>query len=338
DFIEYVDNESLNNFVNKFYFNNGYVGVLDKIAECEEIPKKTRDEFISKTLQRLEKENGYKKELTIKNSKIKNDFYTSKNSYNINYSNDIVTITNNKGGSDPIILNLQKLLEDVPLDMQPKIKSEIQKLPAEVLIDLAIECDKINKPTQHSRFNLGRYNPSTDKISIGINKIENITKHTIAHELGHAIDNRKIFLLEENNDYNNNDTTTIKTMGSYVNEKFKNLYDISKYDVMGLKDYLKIDSNTYQYSLDIEKLENDNLMKNRDWTEKYYKNEKTIKEFYYMFNGYAECYAELYCAAMLGELEENHNSYIPPELMNEFLNDLEKVRNYNQEQRHTREE
>ena len=41
---------------------------------------------------------------------------------------------------------------------------------------------------------------------------------------------------------------------------------------------------------------------------------------------------------MLGELEENHNSYIPPELMNEFLNDLEKVRNYNQEQRHTREE
>jgi len=34
----------------------------------------------------------------------------------------------------------------------------------------------------------------------------------------------------------------------------------------------------------------------------------------------------------------NNSIYITPELMEEFLKDLEKERGYNQEQRHTREE
>ena len=41
---------------------------------------------------------------------------------------------------------------------------------------------------------------------------------------------------------------------------------------------------------------------------------------------------------MLGEASNDNSIYITPELMEEFLKDLEKVRGYNQEQRHTREE
>lgn len=347
EFFNNIDDKNLNDFISEYHFYNPYLGILEQIANCEEIPQKTRDEFISKTLQRLEKENGYEKELTIKNSQIENSFYKSQNSYNINFSNDIVTITNNNNNSEQTVLDLKKLLKDIPIDMQPKIKAELQKLPAEVLIDLSIECDKFNKPVKHQRGEVGLYNSSIDRIALGLGKISDITAYTIAHEIGHAIDNREADTIYSRDDFEykliqkgkqKGNTRNTKIMASKHNKKFKNAYEVAKYKAMGLDRYMNINPDTYEISFNKEKLEENGYLKNDKWTSKYYTKEKNLERQCYMFSTLTEAPSELYCIAMLGEASNDNSIYITPELMEEFLKDLEKVRSYTQEQRHTREE
>ena len=346
DFFDNVDNEFLTNFINEYHFYNPYLGILDQIAKCDAIPQKKRNEFISRTLERLEKEYGYKKELSIKDSQIDNQFYKSKNSYDIEYKNDIITIKNNTKEAEPTIIDLNKLLNQVPLDIQPKIKAELQKLPAEVLIDLSIECDEFNKPVKHQRGHAGLYNSFLDRIAIGLGKIENITAYTITHELGHAIDNREALTIFNKDDFEyqliqlgrkRGEIPHTKIMSSKANKRLKNAYEIAKFKGMGLEKYLKIDSNSLEYSLDKTALEQDGYTKNGKWTEKYNKREDLVTDTCYMFTELTEAPSELYCAAMLGSFDkEDANSNITPELMEEFLKDLKRVRSLSQDERHTR--
>lgn len=200
DAIKFIDNISAKDLlevVKKYneQTNGGYL--LEKLNDSKDIPKKLKDEFIARTLKRLEEAAGYDHNMNVENSQVSTDFYKSENAYNISYSDDVITIqqTQGKGKKKKYTIDLNKLISNLPLDMRPLTKAAIQKLPAEALMDLAIEADKFDSPenyTQTTKNQAGLFDPNKDMISFGYRNLSTITPGTIAHELGHAIDCRNV--------------------------------------------------------------------------------------------------------------------------------------------------
>lgn len=129
---------------------------------------------------------GYKSNLSIKNQQIKNQYYTG-GSYNVQYLGLNVTVTNNQTGKKHT-LDLYSLLDNMNDNEIVDFLLFIQKQPAEVLEDLAVEMDDILSPTgrdMHTMDNRefvagGYYKPSNDSI---------VTSPVhLVHELGHAVD------------------------------------------------------------------------------------------------------------------------------------------------------
>lgn len=129
---------------------------------------------------------GYKSNLSMKNMQIKNQYYTG-GLYDIEYSGLNVTIKNQSTGRTHH-LDLYMLLDHMNDKEIVDFLLFIQKQPAEVLEDLAVEMDDILSPTgrdMHTMDNQefvagGYYKPSNDSIVTS-------PVHLI-HELGHAVD------------------------------------------------------------------------------------------------------------------------------------------------------
>ncbi len=91
---------------------------------------------------------------------------------------------------------LDNLLKELSIDARPKTLAELQKLPAEVLMDLAIEVEHFMDPSSKNYSNgsdsAAFFDNRDEKITLANRNIEDITANTIAHELGHAINYRLI--------------------------------------------------------------------------------------------------------------------------------------------------
>ena len=140
----------------------------------------------TKRILSLAQSKGYKSNLSIKNSQIKNQYYTG-GLYDIEFSGLDVTVKNQSTGKTHK-LNLYLLLDNMSDKEIVNFLLYIQKQPGEVLEDLAIEMDDILSPTgrdMHVRDNQafvagGYYSPSSDSMVT--------SSGSLVHELGHAVD------------------------------------------------------------------------------------------------------------------------------------------------------
>lgn len=162
------------------------------------LDKKVKEEILAHIKKCLEehysydKYYNYDKNYKNENSQVKNEFYKGA-SYSVVQKGEVLEITNkNTGKKSKIDFNV--LLKGADIRQSVILKAIIQKLPGEVLEDIAAECTSIN-PQVSSVSNwlsklkqddepAGTYSPRDDKISLNY-----YNTSVIVHELGHAIDN-----------------------------------------------------------------------------------------------------------------------------------------------------
>lgn len=339
DYLSKLSTEELREFINIYHYLNPYTGILEEIKKSDKIDDNVKTEFLNNIIKKLEEGYGYNPELKIEKSQVKTEFYESSKTYSVTYDNNIINIEEITSDGEPAEkrqIDLNVLLENLPLDLHPKIKAEIQKLPGEVLMDMAIECSRFDKIPQHTETMLGAFSKKNDRISVGFINIESISASTIAHEVGHAIDHRRTNAVpqgQENPNPNNNQ----RNVTSDTNPDFIFEYELAKYKAMGLEEYLIIDEENKIFELDNTALTNAGYKENGEWTDKYFEAEETLTNSAYMFTTALEGPSELYCTAMLGESETTPKKYIPQRLMNEYLKSLAYTRSLAPEDRHIRE-
>lgn len=171
---------------------------LDEAINSEwGLDKKVKEQILAHIKQCLEEHYGFDKNYKNDNSQVKNEHYQGAN-YSVVQKGDVIEITNKDTGKKSRI-DFNKLLEGADIKQAVELKSIIQKLPGEVLEDMAAECTNISAEggsltnwmlktfTTGWMGASGYYNPIYDKISLN-----RYNPATIVHELGHAIDNRNI--------------------------------------------------------------------------------------------------------------------------------------------------
>ena len=190
------------------------------------IPEKIKEQLLDIIYGDFDKIKGYNPELVIENSQINNDYYVG-DEYALRYNGPVIYIENKTTGEETR-LNLQKLLqlENFTRDQRNKFIKEIQKLPAEVLENLAIEIAYIKAIKEEntyivigSEFQAGA-TYDKDVMDIFIPKGE-----FLIHELGHALDH--IFY---------GDSFDFDTFAS-MDSEFKAKYDelVTRYEAKGNK-------------------------------------------------------------------------------------------------------
>lgn len=237
DKLSNLSEKELENFINIYHFLNPYTGILEEIKKSDKIDDSVKTEFLNNTLKKLETQYGYNPELKIENSQVKTDFYKSDKNYSISYDNNIINIEeiNSDGqATEKRQINLDILLENLPIDLHPKIKAELQKLPGEVLMDMSIESPKFGQIPKHTENMLGAFSKKDDNISIGFIDIKGISASTIAHEIGHAIDHRRINAVPQGVE-NPNPNNNTRGITSETNPNFVFEYELAKYKAMGLE-------------------------------------------------------------------------------------------------------
>ena len=191
---------------------------------------KTREKNTKRILS-IAKLKGYKSNLNIKNKQIKNQYYTG-GLYDITYSGLNVTIKNHDTGKTHH-LDLYSLLDNMNDKEIVDFLLYIQKQPAEVLEDLAIEMDDILSPTGRNMHTMdnqefvagGYYRPSNDSI---------VTSPAhLVHELGHAID------------YSGKENKASTTMSKQFMATFKK--ELANYKKLGNVQYDYDDSSTWKH-------------------------------------------------------------------------------------------
>ena len=132
-------------------------------------------------------QNGYDPNLTIENTSVSNKLYQG-DSYSVKYNGYNVTIEN-KTKNRITRLNLSNLLAGMSQDDKLNFIKTIQKLPAEVLEDMAIELDNLQST---SGVNMHTVQSNPDFVAGGFYSSDSDSITTkpqhIVHELGHAID------------------------------------------------------------------------------------------------------------------------------------------------------
>lgn len=101
------------------------------------LDKGVKDRILKHITQCLEKAYNYDRNYKNDNSVISNKYHKG-NTYSVTQNGDDVLI-NNKTKNRTIKLNLWKLTNDLPLHQQVKMKAILQRLPGEVLEDIADE-------------------------------------------------------------------------------------------------------------------------------------------------------------------------------------------------------
>lgn len=311
------------------YNSSGYF--LEELSKNENIPADVREEFISRTMQRLENQAGYKQIYSNDSSQVRTSFYKSDNSYSVNFSNDIVTVKANAPDAVEHSIDLNNLVSELPLDMRAAVKAAVQKMPAEAINDLAIECDRFRSPLERKGFkgsSAGSFSLGYDRITVGIAAFDAISPETIVHELGHAIDARDCGTQSFDKSVYGHD------MSIRHNVPLKNAYYTSMAKYLGVENYLVEDSETGELSLDDEGLIRDGYKTpDKQWAGE---NRRLIGKTY-MYQLLEEGPSELYTLAMLGSSENTVRNAVTPELMEEYLKSLQYTRSLSENERHVRQ-
>ncbi len=258
--------------------------------------------------------NGYKSNLKIENSQVKNDLRTG-DVYSIEYNEFRVTITN-KTKNKTTILNLGVLLSGMSVRDAVNFMKYIQTLPGEVLEDLAIEADRITSSTGQSMNTTT--NPDFTAGGIYRGGKDNITTSPshLVHELGHAMD----YHGKDNLDGKNNYSRIMK------NKKFLEAFEI------GLKRFKQAGNKQFDY--------NDKSTWPKGVKIKVGNKKMTLPDMnsnYCTANPY-ELWAEIYSALTLGYCNSYHTltKYFP-EALEVGKEILEEIRNESAISRHNSE-
>lgn len=199
--------------------------LFDDIA-MSEIPDDVKEGLIDKIYGIFSDTRLYKPELYIEHSQVKNDYYTG-DEYSVRYNGPIVNIYNETTGEETR-LNLQKILQLENFSKGEKLSflKKIQKLPAEVLENLAIEVAYIKAIDKEDTYTVfgsdfmagASYHQETMNIFLPEGEF-------LIHELGHALDH--IFY---------GDSFDFDTFAS-MDSEFKAKYDelITQYEAKGNK-------------------------------------------------------------------------------------------------------
>ena len=187
---------------------------------------KEDEEFLEYAVQ-----NGYNPNLYIENTSVSNNLYQG-DLYSVQYSGYSVKIYN-KTKNTTTILNLSNLLVGMSQNDKLNFMKTIQKLPAEVLEDMAIELDCLQSSSGQDMHIIqsnpdfragGYYSSSTDSITTN--------PSSLVHELGHAIDYHG-----ENNMSGKNNMDRITD-----DSKFKQAFQ------KGLERYIKAGNKQFDYN------------------------------------------------------------------------------------------
>lgn len=339
DYLNRLSPTDLHEFINIYHYLNPYTGILEEIKNSDKIDSQVKESFLNNTFKKLEEAYGYNPELKIENSQVKTGFYESDKTYSVSYNDNIINVEEITSDGEPAEkrqINLNILLENLPIDLHPKIKTEIQKLPGEVLMDMAIECSRFDKIPKHTESMLGAFSQKNDRISVGFIDIEGITATTIAHEIGHAIDHRRTNAVPKGQT-NPNPNNNQRNVTSSTNPDFIFEYELAKCKAMGLGEYLIVDEENKIFEFDNAALTRAGYKENGEWTDKYFEAEEKLTNAAYMFTTPLEGPSELYCTAMMGESETTPKEHIPQRLMDEYLKSLAYTRSLAPEDRHIKE-
>ena len=199
------------------------------------------------------------------NPKIQNLYYTGKYSYQREFGEDSIKITNTDT-NEQSTLDLSGLLAPFNAEDKAKIKEALKLMPAETLLDLNTEVSFSGEATGQGSG--GQYSSVVDKILLSGG---DLNVETIVHELGHAVDARK--------------TSDGQNLFETSNEKFISVFneELSAYKAMGFSKSYTI----HKYGsrdVDIE-------------------TSSTITGSNYATNSPQEMFAECYTLAMLGQCQ-----------------------------------
>ena len=268
---------------------------IDKASLDKQVAKfmKERNDFLNYAVK-----NGYKRDLVIENSQVKNGLRTG-DVYSVEYHDFTVTIVN-KTKNRTTTLDLNYLLAGMSNVDKLKFLKTIQSLPGEVLEDLAIEVDTLISSTGKDMHILkespgflagGYYSGNNDEITTS-------EKH-IVHELGHAMDFHG----------SKNESRVMN------NKKFINAFNI------GLKRFLKDGNKQYDYN------DNPDLFRSGLSVISHNSNYCTANP--------KELWAEIYTALTTGTCN-SYNTILKyfPEALEIGKNLLEEIRNESRSTRH----
>lgn len=244
----------------------------------------------------------------ISTSQINNKYYTSEISYTKCVTDSKIIIIDSE--NNKTIVDKNKLLKEFSGNYKKDLWTEISTLPAEVILDLAVEVTFANKILPEDAG--GGFHNELDIISI-----KDISANTIVHELGHAIDHKTTKKQKVINEININNFIIWQSFSKDFLDVFQN--ELTAFENAGNK----------RYSLDSEhthtiKLEN---------------KPNSISELFnrstYATLSPQEMFAECYTLMMRGSCNsEKVISKYFPKTMNCVLEIIEKTRNLPAQQRH----
>ncbi len=166
--------------------------LIDAINNSKILSTKEKKEFLKEIMKDFYNMKGYSKFKKLENQQVNNKYYTG-DTFDVKYSGQVVNITNNRT-KETRKINLAKLYSEMNKKDRKNLSKLTQKLPAEVLFDLSVECSKINSMREYKNLKnqdtkiAGFYSTINDEITTKAYHSNNALKILI-HELGHAIDN-----------------------------------------------------------------------------------------------------------------------------------------------------
>lgn len=193
---------------------------------------KSTDDFINTAEQRYY--NDFKEDIELKNAivkenaysiehlaelsdrpRIQNSYYTGDYSYQREFGEDSIKITNTDT-NEQTTLDISSLLAPFNAEDKAKIKEALKNMPAETLLDLNTEVTFSGEAT--GKGSGGLYSSVIDKIFLSGG---NLSVETVVHELGHAIDARK--------------TSDGQNLFETANENFQSVFneELNAYKAMG---------------------------------------------------------------------------------------------------------
>lgn len=165
----------------------------DFSVDKEYVSPLASDNFVKTTTDEIEpdkkennQENSFitKEHYTNNNSRVNNKYYQG-SAYSVKQNDNYTLTVINKDTQNSTTVDLKEICKNVPLRLQPQFFEVIQKLPGEVLEDIANEASFSVLKDENDNNGRSYFNFAKDTIKLSE---QNIDEKTILHELGHAID------------------------------------------------------------------------------------------------------------------------------------------------------
>ena len=223
-----VNNKTIGQDMDDYYMQTGHE-LFDDI-QAAELSQEVKDKLVKQINGLFTKSNGYKEDLKIEHSQIKNKYYTG-DEYSVQYNGPIVYI-NNKTSGETTRLNLRAVCDFDGMknkELKKSIKN-IQKCSAEVLENLALEIDYIRalKPcektkTDNAKSAAGAFYESGQQKMAFLHWVRN---DVLVHELAHGMDeiydpeSNWFVWLTENDDFQKRYNAIIEDWEAKGNKRF----------------------------------------------------------------------------------------------------------------------